>query len=63
MSKTNLEILRDFGAIAEELKNRKVSHEYWEKEEKLLAELAEKHEEERKAIEMSYEKFIQPFTI
>ena len=59
----NLDILRNFSAIADELKNKRVSVEYWEKEEKRLAELMEQHERERKAIKMSPEKFRQPFTI
>ncbi len=61
--KSNLDILRNFGAIADELKNKPVSDDYWIKEQKMLDKLHEKQEKERKSYTMSYEKYHQPFTI
>ncbi len=59
----NLEILKDFGKLAEELKNNPPSVEYWIEEEKWMAKRDEKNRKFNESIKMSYEKFHQPFTI
>ena len=63
MAKSNLDILRDFGAIADELKNKRMSPEYWEKESKLINEMIERADKERRMIQMSPEKFRKPFDL
>ena len=59
----NLDILRNFGSIAQELKNTPTSSDYWEKEEKWLSKEIEKQEKFNKSISMSEEKYHQRFTI
>lgn len=67
MSKTsktpNLDVLRNFGKLAEELKNKPCSAEFWEELDRYSDKLHKKQEKERKSYEMSYEKFHQPYTI
>ena len=63
-SKTpNLDALRNFGALAEELKNTPTPMSYWIKEDKWLAKEDEKNRKFNESIKMSYEKFHQPYTI
>jgi len=60
---SHLDVLRNFGKLAEELKNKPLSADYWEKEAKMLDKLHKKQEAFNKSIQMSYEKYHQPFTI
>jgi len=63
-SKTpHLDALRNFGNIAEELRNNPPSAEFWEELDRYSDKLHKKQEKERKSYKMSYEKFHQPFTI
>ena len=63
-SKTpNLDILRSFGKLAEELRNTPTPMSYWIEEEKWMQKRMKKNREFNKSIEMSYEKFHQPYTI
>ena len=61
--KSDLEVLRNLGAIAEELKNSPASTEFWIELDKEMDKLHEEQERFNKSIQMSYEKFHQPFTI
>ena len=63
MKKSTLEMLKDFGSIAEELRNNPPSLEYWIEEDKLMAKRAKENEKFAKSIQMSYEKYHTPFTI
>jgi len=59
----NLEILRNMGELAKELENTPIPDSYWEKEAKMLDKLHRKQEAFNRSIQMSYEKFHEPFTI
>lgn len=59
----NLEILRNIGDIIEELKNSTTSQEYWIEEQKLMDKRDEENIKFNKSIQMSYEKYHEPFTI
>ena len=60
---SNLDVLRNFGAIAEELKNKHTPNEYWAKEAKFLDKRNEENEKFIKSIQMSQEKYHQRFDI
>ena len=60
---TNLDILINFGDIAEELKNKRTSDAYWLKEEEWLSKRIEENEKFNKSIAMSDETYKRRFTI
>jgi len=59
----NLEILRNMGKLAEELENTTIPDSYWIEEAKMIDKLHEKQEKFNRSIQMSYEKYHQPYTI
>jgi len=59
----NLEILRNMGKLAEELENTVIPDSYWIEEAKMIDKLHEKQEKFNRSIQMSYEKYHQPYTI
>jgi len=59
----NLEILRNMGKLAEELKKNPTPDSYWIEEAKMIDKLHRKQEAFNRSIQMSYEKYHQPFTI
>jgi len=60
---SNLDILRNIGDVAEELKNKRTSDAYWLEEEKWLSKRIEENEKFKKSITMSYETYKRRFTI
>ena len=61
--KYNLESLDSLKGLAKRAKNNPVRSEYWEEEEKFIAERIAKRAETYKMIEMGIEKYHTPFSI
>lgn len=61
--KNNLEILKNFGAIAEELKSNPTPDAYWIQEEKESRQRMEQNKKLQQSISMSNKKFHQPFSL
>jgi hypothetical protein len=60
---TNLEVLKDFGKIAESLKHKVMPNSYWEKESLLLKKRIEENKKVSDSIKMSDEKYRNCFTV
>ncbi len=63
MKSKNIDILRNFGAIAEELRDIPTPEKYWINEENELSERIEKNNKFNQSISMSNEKFHKCFSL